>query len=167
MASLRPPLEGDEWDKQMKADAETGKFDAMSRVLTEHEAGHTEEWLKRHQLSNEELERVRELKKEDDERFRQSHELIDELMRHEPPCEPERPLILSQPPTAEELVCLRREAEDSGKVTDTWSEEDLIDYIKFKRRGDAALDRAAARVNAAAAEARRRGVPLHDLIPVH
>lgn len=30
MVSLRPPFEDDEWDRQMKADAAAGKFDAMN-----------------------------------------------------------------------------------------------------------------------------------------
>jgi len=44
MADLHA-TEDDEWDKQVKADAATGKFDEMNRrALAEHEAGLTEEW---------------------------------------------------------------------------------------------------------------------------
>ena len=43
MAALRPPLEDDEWDKQMKADAEAGKFDAMNaRADADFKAGRCE-----------------------------------------------------------------------------------------------------------------------------
>jgi hypothetical protein len=39
------PHADDEWDKQMKADAEAGKFDEMKRrAISEHKAGLTEEW---------------------------------------------------------------------------------------------------------------------------
>ena len=45
MAALRPPLEDDEWDKQMKADVAAGKFDEMNRrSRAEHKAGQAEEW---------------------------------------------------------------------------------------------------------------------------
>ncbi len=44
MAQLHP-FEDDEWDKQMKADAASGKFDAMNaRAKADHKAGLTEEW---------------------------------------------------------------------------------------------------------------------------
>lgn len=33
MASLRPPLEDDGWDKQMKADAAAGKLDFIDRNI--------------------------------------------------------------------------------------------------------------------------------------
>lgn len=40
MAELLPPREDDEWDKQMKADAEAGKFDAMNaRADADFKAG--------------------------------------------------------------------------------------------------------------------------------
>lgn len=43
MAALRPPLEDDEWDKQMKADAAAGKFDAMNaRADADFKAGRCE-----------------------------------------------------------------------------------------------------------------------------
>ena len=45
MAELHPTFPGDEWDKQMKADAAAGKFDELNRrALADHEAGLTEEW---------------------------------------------------------------------------------------------------------------------------
>lgn len=44
MAELFPYAD-DEWDKQMKADAEAGRLDEMNRrVIAEHRAGLTEEW---------------------------------------------------------------------------------------------------------------------------
>jgi hypothetical protein len=33
MAALRPPLEDDEWDEQMKADAEAGRLDFIDREI--------------------------------------------------------------------------------------------------------------------------------------
>ena len=33
MVALRPPLEDDEWDKQMKADAEAGRLDFIDREV--------------------------------------------------------------------------------------------------------------------------------------
>ena len=33
MAALRPPLEDDEWDTQMKADAEAGRLDFIDRDI--------------------------------------------------------------------------------------------------------------------------------------
>lgn len=35
MAELLPPLPDDEWDKQMKTDAATGRFDEMNRRAEE------------------------------------------------------------------------------------------------------------------------------------
>lgn len=43
MAALRPPLDDDEWDLQMKSDAAAGKFDAMNaRALADFKAGRCE-----------------------------------------------------------------------------------------------------------------------------
>lgn len=44
MAELVPQAD-DEWDKQMKADAEAGRLDELNQgAIAEHKAGLTEEW---------------------------------------------------------------------------------------------------------------------------